>query len=237
MAEHKVDSPKTLPGWIFPWPDFSIDKTRAALVIIDYQNYSVNPECGLTKLIIERYPSIANYYIPRFSQVTIPNTKRLLKAFRNAGREVIYTRNGSYLPDGRDLIHRRRQRDNLAMQSSGLPTLWSKGTFEHKIVHDLSPLDGEYILDKNCSSPFNGTGIDQVLRNLGIELLIMTGMATDMCVETTARDASDRGYSVVVVEDSVVTFREDHHYAALSALARVYTQVWTTNQVMEKLGL
>jgi nicotinamidase-related amidase len=60
-------------------------------------------------------------------------------------------------------------------------------------------------------------------------------MATDMCVETTARDAADRGYNVIVVEDAVATFFEDHHNAALSAMARVYTQVWTTDGVLSQL--
>jgi len=60
-------------------------------------------------------------------------------------------------------------------------------------------------------------------------------MATDMCVETTARDAADRGYNVIVVEDAVATFFEEHHNAALSALARVYTQVWSTDQVLRRL--
>ena len=94
---------------------------------------------------------------------------------------------------------------------------------------------GGLVIDKNASSPFNGTGIDQLLRNLGIETLVMTGMATDMCVETTARDAADRGYNVIVVEDAVATFFPQHHHAALSALARVYTQVWRTDRVLDTL--
>ena len=64
----------------------------------------------------------------------------------------------------------------------------------------------------------------------------MVGMATDMCVETTARDAADRGYNVIVVEDATATFFEHHHRAALSALARVYTQVWDTQRVLDQLA-
>ena len=65
--------------------------------------------------------------------------------------------------------------------------------------------------------------------------LVMAGMATDMCVETTARDAADRGYNVIVVEDAVATFFAEHHRAALSALARVYTQVWSASRVLSAL--
>jgi nicotinamidase-related amidase len=55
-----------------------------------------------------------------------------------------------------------------------------------------------------------------------------------MCVETTARDAADRGYNVIVVEDAVATFFAEHHRAALSALSRVYTKVWSTDQVLSE---
>ena len=68
----------------------------------------------------------------------------------------------------------------------------------------------------------------QTLRNLRLETLVITGMATDMCVETTARDAADRGYNVIVVEDAVATFNPEHHPHALSSLARVFGQVWST---------
>jgi biuret amidohydrolase len=232
MSDRCVDSASTLPDWVFPWPAFEMDFGRCALLVIDYQNYSVNPACGLTAHVIERHPEIAHYYVPRIREMTIPNTRRLLQAFREAGREVLFTRNGGLLPDGRDLIPRRRRRDMEALGSTGTPTLWSRGSFEHEVIDELAPLPSELVLDKNSSSPFNGTGIDQLLRNLGLDCLFLTGMATEMCVENTARDASDRGYSVVVVEDAVATFVPEHHYAALSALARVYTQVWSTADVL-----
>ena len=60
-------------------------------------------------------------------------------------------------------------------------------------------------------------------------------MATDMCVETTARDAADRGFDVIVVEDATATFFERHHRAALSGFARVFGQVWSTDDVLAAL--
>ena len=79
------------------------------------------------------------------------------------------------------------------------------------------------------------SAIDQLLRNMSIDTVVMTGMATDMCVETTSRDAADRGYNVVVVEDATATFVEEHHLAALSSLARVFAQIWDTERVMAAL--
>ncbi|MDP6448126.1 MAG: isochorismatase family cysteine hydrolase, partial [Pirellulaceae bacterium] len=115
------------------------------------------------------------------------------------------------------------------------PTLWSRGSREHEIVELLTPLSDELVIDKNASSPFNGTGIDQLLRNLELETLVIVGMATDMCVETTARDAADRGYNVIVAEDATATFFAADHRAALSAVARVYGQVWSTDDILQQL--
>jgi nicotinamidase-related amidase len=148
---------------------------------------------------------------------------------------VIFTRHGALLPDGSDMIERRRRRDKDALEESNRPAVWTKGDFEHEIIAELKPQRGELIIDKNSSSPFNGTGIDQLLRNLGINTLVVTGMATDMCVETTSRDAADRGYKVIAVEDAVATFVEQHHYAALSSIARVFTKVWKTADVLHAL--
>src|SRR5262249_60669314 len=110
---------------------------------------------------------------------------RFVAGFRAADREVVYTRPGALLPDGRDMIARRRGRDATALMESGRPAMWPAGSFEHAIVDDVAPRRDELVLDKNASSPFNGTGIDQLLRNLGIETLVLVGAATDMCVETT----------------------------------------------------
>ncbi len=228
-----VDSPDSLPDWVMPWPAFDVDWLQAALVVIDLQNYSSNPDCGITQMLVERYPRVAEYYVPRVLE-SIVNTRRLLDVFRQMKREVVFTRHGALLPNGRDMILRRQRRDSDAREQSDRPTLWPKGSMEHQIVDRLAPLDHELVVDKNASSPFNGTGIDQILRNLQLDTLVLAGMATDMCVETTARDAADRGYNVIVVEDAVATFFEPHHNAALSAMSRVYAQVWTTDRVLRQ---
>ena len=104
------------------------------------------------------------------------------------------------------------------------------------MVAALAPAAGELVLDKNTSSAFNSTGIEWLLRNIGRRRRSsLVGMATDMCVETTARDAADRGFNVIVVEDATATFFEHHHRAALSGFARVFGQVWDTERVLAAL--
>jgi nicotinamidase-related amidase len=231
-----LDSPATLTDWVFPWPEFDVDWARAALVVIDVQNYCCNPHAGLMPMLADLHPEIAAYYEPQVRATMIPNIERLVAAFRAAGREVVFTRHGSLLSDGRDLIARRRARDTSALRESGRPAMWAAGSLEHEIVNEVAPRAGELVIDKNSSSPFNGTGIDQLLRNLGVETLVLVGVATDMCVETTGRDAADRGYNVVVASDATATFYAPHHDAALSALARVFGQVWDTETILHALG-
>ena len=231
-----IDSPATLPGWHMPWPGFAIDWSRSALLLVDLQNYGCNPRTGVAAMLEERYPDIARYYVPRLTGTVIPNAQLLLAAFRGAGLPVLFTRHGPLLPDGSDMIARRRRRDAESVVTTTTPTLWHRGTFEHAVIEDLAPRDGELVIDKNTSSAFNSTGIEWLLRNKGIETLIVCGMATDMCVETTARDAADRGFNAVIVEDASATFFERHHRAALGGFARVFGQVWPTARVLAALA-
>jgi biuret amidohydrolase len=230
-----IDSPETFAGWHMPWPDFEVDWRRAALLVIDMQNYGCNPEAGLMPMLFERFPEIASYYVPRVTQIAGPNALRLLEGFRAARRPVVFTRHGPLLADGSDMIARRRRRDLEAVARTGTPALWSRGTFEHELIASLAPAAGELVIDKNTSSAFNSTGIEWLLRNLEVETLVVAGMATDMCVETTARDAADRGFNVIVAEDATATFFDHHHRAALSGFARVFGQVWDSARVLAAL--
>ena len=234
-VEAAIDSPETLPEWVQPWPEFEVEWRHTALAVIDVQNYSSNRDVGIAAMLFEKRPRVAQYYADRIRGTMVPNIQRLIAAFREARREVIYTRHGPLLPDGRDLIARRRRRDFRAVQQTERPALWPRGSFEHEIIDELKPVPGDLVIDKNASSPFNATGIDQLLKNLGIETLVLTGTATDMCVETTARDAGDRGYNVIVAEDATGTYFQSHHEAALSSIARVYGQIWTTDAVIQAL--
>jgi len=182
-----------------PWPQFDVDWQRAALVVVDMQNYGCNADVGLPQMLSERYPEIARYYLPRVKETAVPNARRLLEGFRAAGCRIVFTRHGPLLADGSDMIARRRRRDVESLANTGTPALWHRGTFEHEVIEALAPAAGELVIDKNTSSAFNSTGFEWLLRNLEVETLVLAGMATDMCVETTARDAADRGFNVIGV--------------------------------------
>ena len=159
----KVDSKETLPDWIFPWPEDTVKEEwpNAALLIIDYQNYIGNPDVGIIKTIREKNPEYELYYVPRVLK-TVANTKKLLHAFRMMGKEVVYTRHGPLLPDGRDMVARRQKRDGYDedwVETDGNHHLkdghiFPPGTFEHDILDELAPREDELILNKNSSSVF-----------------------------------------------------------------------------------
>lgn len=172
-------------------------------------------------------------------------------------REVIYTRHGPLLPDGRDMIPRRQKRDGFdgswveganpeemsdetGKGQQGNPHLkgkhlFSAGTFEHEILDSLAPKPGELVLNKNSSSVFNSTDINQLLKNLDVETLVVVGGATDMCVLTSSLDAADRGYDVVVAEDCTCTFNHRNHVQALSILSRTFAKVEPHDAILEQL--
>ena len=91
------------------------------------------------------------------------------------------------------------------------------------------------MISKGASGVFNSTAIDQILRNLGVDTLLMTGVVTNYCVETAVRDAGDRGYNVVLIEDACAAMTAEHQRLALEILSNVYCVVQTTDQVISEI--
>jgi nicotinamidase-related amidase len=218
-----------------PRPYFRIDTDTCALLIIDMQHWAVHPEYGLAKVVHRDYPEIAQYFFSRLRNLVIPNNRRLLDFFRHNDLRTIHLTVGPELADGSDLspIIKRRAAQR---EASGQPSIvFCKGTLEHSVIEELKPQEGDMVINKTSFGAFNSTGIDRLLTNMGMETLVITGVATDVCVETTARDAADRGYNCVLVEDACATFDEASHEAALSAFAKAFGMVKSTSEVIAEL--
>jgi nicotinamidase-related amidase len=110
------------------------------------------------------------------------------------------------------------------------------GEREHEILDEVRPFPGEMIINKTTTGAFNSSPIDSVLRAMGIEYCVFAGVSTDMCVEGTVRDAADRGYRVVLIEDGCAANRQEYHDASISAIQRSYGRVCTTDQVIRELA-
>ena len=112
---------------------------------------------------------------------------------------MIHVRTAGRLPDGRDLSRKTR--------SQGISA--GRGSPEAEFMPQVAPRPDEIVLDKPGSGAFTGTGLDELLRNLEIEHVILCGISYDAGVESTLRSATDRGYGLVLVPDACATFDRD----------------------------
>jgi len=93
----------------------------------------------------------------------------------------------------------------------------------------------EIVITKTCGGVFNGSNIEYVLRNLGIQHLIVVGVVTSGCVEVAVRDAADRSFQVLLVEDATATWSDDMHRAAMRAMDEIYAKVLPTSEMLARL--
>lgn len=230
-----ADWREQLASWRLPVPDFPLVPAESALVIVDMQYMDAHPDYGLGKVFASVDPPRARYYFTRLREVVIPNIQRLLAVFRADDLRIVYLTLGPALPDGSDLSPNFRRRYRLEEQSFGFRVTYPLGTPGHRILDELAPRPNELVINKTANSAFNASDVDRVLRNLEVRTLILAGVGTDVCVETTARDAVDRGYNCTIVEDACATLDEDSHNAALLAFAKWFGKVAGTNEVIARL--
>ena len=231
-----MDWREYLAGWRMPMPKFEIRSEGTALLVVDMQYSSVHPDYGLSRLVYLNYPGIANYYFPRVSNLVIPNIRKLLTVFRQNEMQIVYLTLGSEHPDGMDMAPLIKHRQAQRRAQEGVTTTFIKGTLEHAVIEELKPEGNDLVINKTSYGAFNSTGVDSILRHLRVESLVITGVGTDICVETTARDAADRGYNCVLVEDACATFDQISHEATLRTFAKVFGMVKSTEQVIAELS-
>jgi nicotinamidase-related amidase len=224
-----------LASWRLPMPDFPLEPARTALVVVDMQYTDAHPEHGLGRVFATVDPARVAYYFARLQETVIPNIRRLLEVFRAQRLRVIYLTLGPVLEDGSDLSPSFRRRYRLEEETLGVRVTYPRGTREHAILDEIAPRPGELVVNRTANSAFNASDIDRLLRNLEVQTLVVTGVGTDVCVETTARDAVDRGYNCVVVDDACATLDEKSHDAALLAFAKWFGRVANTREVMALL--
>ncbi len=111
------------------------------------------------------------------------------------------------------------------------------GTWGAQVVDELEPKKGDFVLEKRRYSAFQGTGLDQLLRKLEVDTLILTGVVTDICIQHTAADAFFKGYKIIVPEDCVEAINARRQKAALDYLKRVYgCKITRADEIMRKLS-
>jgi nicotinamidase-related amidase len=209
----------------------SLASDHTALLVIDVQRYFVHPEYPFGKWVASVTPGGIDAYYQRVRDLVIPNIKRLLDGARQRGIFTVFTEVGSLRPDGADLPGWMRR--HIALSGAAVYPPFSDPSC--RVDDSVAPHPGELILQKTTSGPLNSTKLDQTLRVLGIDTVIVTGVVTDVCVAQTAREFGDRDFNAIVVEDACASTDDARHDAALETIANTFGFVQSTAQVLARL--
>jgi biuret amidohydrolase len=209
--------------------DVELDPARTCLVIVDMMYATGTRETGLGRLLAEQgRAEEAEYRFSRIDQLVVPNTKRLLDWARENDMRRVFLTYGSEVSDYSDL--------SPQMYELCRSTHNRVGEREHEILEELAPRPDERVINKITPSAFTSSPIELILRTYGVEDLLFTGVSTNMCVEGTLRDASDRGFGCVLVDDACGADSQDYHDATCVVLQRLYGHVMSTEDVLARLG-
>jgi nicotinamidase-related amidase len=164
----------------------------------------------------------------------LPAVLELQAFFRAHGLPVIYALSGLALPEGQELAPWSWRAARLRQPGASIPLLLPPGAPEREPWPALAPRPEELLFYKQTLSPFNGTPLDQCLRNMRIENVVVVGVLTNAAADTTARDAGDRGFNAILVDDGCAALSPEDHEAG-TAFPNWYV-VKSKRAVIEELG-
>lgn len=199
-----------------------IPRDNTAVIVVDMQRAFFDNDDSLGQAGVDVTPLRA----------AIPGTKRLIADARAAGVPVIFTRY-VYHEGMVDFgpVRGIRAQERIDTNSLGA------GTDEIDIIDELAPLPGEIVIDKSRPSAFYGTRLEPVLTGMGVRNVVLCGVTTNICVETTARDAGQRDYGTYVVKDAVAEFTPERNHHALFAIDWSFGQTVTLDEVEASWGV
>lgn len=192
---------------------------EVALVVVDMQYHDACSQRGLTKGMEQLVGGSMTYFTERLANQTVPAIRALLDAFRERSMTVVHVVLGSRYRDLRECPRRFREWTRNLERLVGVEDLWWTGNPDFQILDELKPVEGETVIRKTTNGAFNGSQLDSFLRRNGISTLVLTGVVTSACVDTTARDAADRGYGCIIVDEGTADYDRGAHEATLKAFA------------------
>jgi biuret amidohydrolase len=205
-----------------------LDPRKTCLVVVDLMYATGHPDHGLGALLTrEGKIDEAEYRFSRISELVVPNTLRLLAWAREHDMRRVFLTYGSEVSDYSD----------LAPQMLGVCRATSNrvGMREHDLLDELDRRPDERVVNKITPSAFNSTPLELILHTYGCDTLLFTGVSTNMCVEGTLRDAADRGFGCVLVDDACGADSEGYHDAACVVIQRLYGSVMRTEEIVDRL--
>ncbi|MEM8951522.1 MAG: isochorismatase family cysteine hydrolase [Pseudomonadota bacterium] len=210
---------------------FEFPPEKLALIVIDMQRDFIEPG-GFGE-------SLGND-VSRL-QAIVPTVARLLAGCRNAGMPIIHTRE-CHKPDLSDCPTAKRSRGDPALRIGDpgpMGRLLVSGEPGAEIVPELAPIEGETVIDKPGKGAFYATGLNRNLIDLGITHLAFAGVTTEVCVQTTMREANDRGFDGLLLEDATESYFPAFKQATLDmirAQGAIVGWTATTDHFLEALS-
>jgi len=212
--------------------DFDLDRNHAALIIIDMQRDFVEPG-GFGETLGNKVALL---------QAVIPATARLLAAFRAAGLPVIHTRE-CHRPDLSDCPPAKRDRGKPSLRIGDpgpMGRILISGEPGADIIPELYPVEGEIVLDKPGKGAFYATPLGELLAERKIGQLVFAGVTTEVCVQTTMREANDRGFECLLATDATESYFPEFKQAAIdmiTAQGAIVGWAATVDHIVEALDV
>ena len=203
-----------------PFP-FALDPDRAALVVIDMQRDFVEPG-GFGETLGNDLSPVA---------AIVPTVAALIDVFRRKHWPILHTRE-SHMPDLSDCPPAKRLRGNPTLRigdEGPMGRILIRGEPGNAIVEPCAPAPGEIVIDKPGKGMFYATEADAILRSRGLSQLVFAGVTTEVCVQTSMREANDRGYECLLIEDATASYFPRFKAATLDMIRAQGAIVgWTT---------
>lgn len=207
-----------------------------AILVIDTQRYYTEPTSPLVTVTEALYPGGTAYLHKRLETIVIPNLVRILAAARLYGVPVIYIRLCGTLDDRSDLHHNFQEFDQNAYSDAGVHVYPLSSDPIADVDLRIAPEHLDIVIDKTGYSAFHETELHHLLQSRGIRCLVMTGLTTSQCVNSSARAASDHGYTTLMVEDAQADYDRRDHQAALFASEPITGRAVSTSDVLALLS-
>lgn len=211
------------------YPPIVLDRKKTALLLIDMQKEFILRDAGEAAVFKEQ--GQWEHWIPfhdRLDQVTIPACQKLLKYFRENGLCVTYGRIASLLSNGED-------RCRIQKLPGWNDILLPVNSEMAQMIDELAPIEDEIVVNKTTDSVVAGTNYVSLLRNLGIETVVVGGIVTDQCVASSVRGLADSGFQVLCVEEACAAGNMEQHDAELKIMNCLYCTVLSLEQTLEVL--